>query len=108
MSVDFNIVGKRLRNARKRKGLTQEELCEMIGVSIAYLSKIETAKAHINLQRLSQICDILGVTEGEILNGFPSKSDGSLSSELCNLLKDVPLEKQTLAYEILQVILNRD
>lgn len=105
MAVDFCIIGKRLKEARKKKGLTQEQLVEKMGVSIAYLSKIETGKIHINLERLSEICGILGVTEGEILNGVSSRSDKYLQSEFYELLKNCSPKKQKLAYRVLQVIL---
>ena len=108
MAVDFNIIGKRLKEARKKKGLTQEVLAEKMEVSIAYLSKIETGKIHINLERLSQICSLLGVTEGEILNGVSNSSEQYLNSEFYSLLKKCPSNKQKLAYNILQVIINDD
>lgn len=104
MAVDFSIIGKRLKEARKRKELTQDQLSEKMGVSIAYLSKVETGKIHINLERLSQICDFLDVTEGEILNGVSNNSEKYLHSEFYELLKKCSTKNQKLAYQILQVI----
>ena len=104
MAVDFAIIGMRLKEARRKKGLTQEKLVEQIGVSIAYLSKIETGKIHINLERLSQICNILDVSEGEILNGVSSKSNKYLNSEFSDILKKCNSKQQKLAYKILQFI----
>lgn len=106
MAVDFCIIGKRLKAARKKKGLTQEQLVEKMGVSIAYLSKVETGKIHINLERLSEVCSLLGVTEGEILNGVSNHSEKYLHSEFYDLLRKCSAKEQKLAYQILQVILN--
>ena len=108
MAVDFSIIGKRLKDARRKKGLTQEQLVEQLGVSIAYLSKIETGKIHINLERLSQICEILDITEGEILNGVSVKSEKYLNNEFSMLLKTFSPKKQKLAYKILQSIVDED
>lgn len=108
MAVDFYIIGKRIKEARKEKNLTQENLVEKMGVSIAYLSKVETGKIHINLERLSQICGILGVTEGEILNGVSNHSERYLQSEFYNILRKCSPKKQKLAYQILQVISNEN
>lgn len=105
MAIDFNIIGKRLKEARKLKNLTQEQLSEKMGVSIAYLSKVETGKIHINLERLSQICSILGITEGEILNGVSINSDRYLHSEFYSLLKNTSSKNQKLAYRVLKAIL---
>lgn len=108
MAVDFYIIGKRLKNARKRFNFTQEQLAEEMGVSIAYLSKVETGKIHINLERLSQICNILDVTEGEILNGVSNNSDEYLNSEFSETLRQCTPKQQKLAYSILKVILDED
>ena len=104
MAIDFTIIGNRLKIARKNKGLTQEQLVEKMGVSIAYLSKIETGKIHINLERLSQICNILDVSEGEILNGVSCNSEKYLNSEFNALLKKCTPKQQKLAYKIIQCI----
>lgn len=104
MAVDFCIIGKRLKNARKTKGFTQEKLVEKMGVSIAYLSKVETGRIHINLERLSQICGILEVSEGEILNGVANNSSKYLHYEFTELLKDCNPETQKLIYDVAKVI----
>ena len=62
MALDYTIVGERLKKARLDKKLTQENLSEQLGISVAFLSKVERGNSHVNLKRLSQICDILGVT----------------------------------------------
>lgn len=108
MAVDFIIIGRRIKDARKKKGLTQEQLVEKMGVSIAYLSKVETGKIHINLERLSQICSILEVTEGEILNGVSNHSEKYLNSEFNTILRKCSAKQQKLAYRILQSILEEN
>ncbi len=67
--IDYVTIGKRIKEARKRKVMSQEQLAEFMDVSIAYLSRIERGTSQINLKRLTQICDILDVSEGEMLRG---------------------------------------
>ena len=105
MAVDFSIIGQRLKEARKKKNLTQDKLSEKMGVSIAYLSKVETGKVHINLERLSQICSILNITEGEILNGVSNNSNSYLHYEFNELLKKSSPKNLKIAYKILKSIL---
>ncbi len=104
MALDYNIIGERLKRARIDNGLTQEKLAEKLDVSIAFLSRIERGSSHISLKRLSQICDILGITEGSILNGSSNNSNSYLSLEFDNLLKNTTPEKQKLIYKIAKVI----
>ena len=104
MALDYTIIGQRLKKARIDKKMTQDNLAEKLDVSIAFLSRIERGNSHINLKRLSQVCDILGVTEGYILNGTSSNSSNYLSSEFSEILNQVSPEKQKLIYKIAKVI----
>ena len=93
-----------MKKARTDKNLTQEKLAEKLDVSIAFLSRIERGSSHISLKRLSQICDILGITEGSILNGSSNNSDTYLASEFDDILKNTTPEKQKLIYKIAKII----
>lgn len=104
MALDYTIIGSRLKKARTDKKLTQEKLAEKLDVSIAFLSRIERGNSHISLKRLSQVCDILGVTEGYILNGASSTSNNYLTSEFNDVLNSVSADKQKLIYKIAKII----
>ena len=107
MAVDFSIIGERIKKARKAKKMTQEDLAEKMDVSIAFLCRIERGPSQINLKRLSQVCNILDVTEGEILNGTASGSGKYLNSEFATLLENCSSEKQRLIYDIAKVVIDR-
>ena len=104
MALDYHIIGERLKKARVEKNMTQEKLAEQLDVSIAFLSRIERCSSHINLKRLTQICEILGVSEGSILNGVSSNSNNYLTSEFNEILNSVSSDKQKLIYKIAKVI----
>lgn len=104
MALDYNIIGERLKQARLNKNLTQEDLAEKLDVSVAFLSRIERGSSKISLKRLNQICIILGVTEGDILNGASSDSNTYLNKDFSNLLKSCPPEKISLIYTVAKVI----
>ncbi|MBQ2916764.1 MAG: helix-turn-helix transcriptional regulator [Clostridia bacterium] len=106
MALDYNIIGERLKQARINKNLTQEKLAEQLDVSIAFLSRIERGSSFINLKRLNQICSILDVTEGEILNGVSKDSDSYLNKDFSDLLKKCSPEKISLIYNIAKVIID--
>ena len=83
-------------------------LAKELDVSVAFLSRIENGASHINLKRLSQVCDILGVTEGEILNGTANSSKRYLNSEFAEILDKCPADKQKLLYKIAKAIIEED
>lgn len=104
MSLDYSIMGERLKKARVAKGYTQEQLAEKIDVSVAFLSRVERGKTKLNLNRLNQLCQVLEVSEGNILTGVGSTSSNYLNEEFSNLLKNCPPEKLKLIYDIAKVI----
>lgn len=104
--IDYKIIGERLKKARLSKGLTQEVLSNRLGVSIAFLSRIERGSSHISLKRLSQICDILDVSEGNILNGTSNNSKSYLSSDFEELLTQCTDIKKKMIYEVAKTIIN--
>lgn len=58
--------GKKLRSARRVKGLRLKQLAEAIGCSESLLSKIENDKARPSLQMLHNIVGHLGITIGSL------------------------------------------
>ena len=104
MAIDYKIIGKRLKKARLNKNLTQEKLAESLNISIAYLSRIETGTAKINLKRLDEICKILDISDVEILSGVSDISANYLNSDLEEILKKCSPEKQRLIYKIANII----
>ena len=104
MATDYNVIGQRIQSARKSKKMTQQDLAEKMGVSIAFLSRIERGNSQVNLKRLGQICAILEITEGELLNGTSSDSSSYLDSEFSEILKKCNSEQVKLIYDIAKLI----
>lgn len=61
--------GKLISTIRKSKGLTQQELGDLIGVSSKTISKWECSNGFPDITYLKQICKILGITIEELLDG---------------------------------------
>lgn len=108
MSIDYSIVGERLKKARLSKNLTQEKIAEQLDVSVAFLSRIERGSSQINLKRLTQLCTILDVSEGYILSGISENSKSYLEEDFKELLKKCSPEKQKLIYSIAKTIVEQD
>lgn len=56
------IIGQHIRDARKARELTQEELGRMVCADGKYISRLENGKSMPSLKRLVSIARILGVT----------------------------------------------
>lgn len=59
----YDIVRKNIKKYRKMAGLTQQELADMIGVSMHYISQIESAKPYkyFTLLIIGRIADALNI-----------------------------------------------
>ena len=104
MAIDYSVIGSRIKEARLAKNLTQEDLADQIDISVAFLSRVERGNSHINLKRLNQICGLLDVSEGYILNGASNNSKNYLEHEFAELLKKVSPQKQKLIYNVAKAI----
>lgn len=108
MALDYSIIGSRIRKARQSKEITQEQLAEKLDVSVAFISRIERGTSHINLKRLSQICNILNIKEGTILNGTNVDSTNYLSKEFNDLFLNCSKDTQKLIYDIAKIIISNE
>lgn len=105
LSFDYGIIGRRIKKAREKKGLTQEKLAEELDVSNAYISKIERGKTPISLDRLSELCYVLEESAEYILNGSDSAADDYLRNEIMVMLEGCSPEKVKLISQIIKPII---
>ena len=108
LALDYSIIGSRIKQARLAKNMTQEDLADQIDISVAFLSRVERGYSHINLKRLNQLCNLLDVSEGYLLNGASSSSENYLDKEFTDLIKSVSPEKQKLIYNVAKTIAETD
>lgn len=59
-------VGARLRAARKRSGLTLEQLAQATGLSKGYISRVERDQSSPTVHAVAAMCDTLGIAVGEL------------------------------------------
>jgi XRE family aerobic/anaerobic benzoate catabolism transcriptional regulator len=62
-------IGHRVRALREARGLTQRALADKSGVSPRYLAQLEAGDANISVERLADVCRVLGSTPSAILEG---------------------------------------
>lgn len=61
-------LGQCLRAARKRHGLTLQDVVERTGVALSTLSKVENDQMSMTYDKLLQICDGIGISVTELLS----------------------------------------
>lgn len=78
----------RIRDLRKARGLTQEQLAEKAGLSRSHLSEIETGAAPPNTLRLEAIARALRVTTAELFGGDASLPRDDLAEVYARLSQE--------------------
>lgn len=63
--------GERLKNARKKSGITQKELAEKLNVSAAMIAQYETGKRNPKKETLSRIAEVLNLGYSYTKDGEP-------------------------------------
>ena len=63
MTIDERMIafGRRVRELRNSKGISQEKLAEMAGIDRSYMGNIERGEKNITLKKAYEICDALDV-----------------------------------------------
>ncbi len=67
--MDIYITGATIRTLREKKGITQTQLSDMLGVSSKAVSKWETAKGFPDITLIEPLANALGVSVIELMSG---------------------------------------
>ncbi|MCP1136948.1 helix-turn-helix domain-containing protein [Paenibacillus polysaccharolyticus] len=99
-------VGNRIRELRKAKGWTQEQLAESAGLHYSYIGGVERGDRNISLETLEKIINGLQVTAEEI---FKFKEDSEYKRALdehITLVSALNAEKLISITKITREIIN--
>jgi transcriptional regulator with XRE-family HTH domain len=62
------LFGRRLRQLRRQKDLTQEQLAEAVGVSVEFISNMERGVNAPSFETLEKLAEALGVPVEELFS----------------------------------------
>ena len=76
--LDYGKMGMRIRQVRKIKGWSQEELAKSCGISMSFLGHIERGTRIMSLDTFVSLCSALDVAADELLWGVAHPSEAVL------------------------------
>jgi len=100
MSINFNIVGKRIKKSRIHNQMSQADLAERIDMSASYISRIETAKKQASLETLVCIANVLGVTVDHFLTGNQKNDSAEYQTDLMQLVEDCSSSEKQIIFDV--------
>ncbi|MBS6603275.1 MAG: helix-turn-helix transcriptional regulator [Brachyspira sp.] len=104
MKLKSNI-GKRIKEIRKKKGLSQEKLAELVDIEQNTLSCIETGNNFCTAETLEKIINTLEVEPAELFNFGHQKDNETLLIEINSMLNKTP-DKIPEVYKIIKAIIH--
>lgn len=102
--MDYNALGKRIREERKRLNLTQAELAEAIDISDTYMGAIERGERSLTLDTLVRLVNRLGVTVDYMLSESVSNNDSNITEQFKQIIDGQPMNRKQMAIQILRTI----
>lgn len=96
--INYVGIGRRIRDIRKKKGLTQAALAELSCVEPSNISHIERAATKLSLPTLVNIANALDVSLDELVYDSLNKSAHVSVAMIDDLLRDcTPAELRSVA-----------
>ena len=99
----FVRLGNKLKNVRKTRGLTQEELSALSGVSTCHISKIEKGVMNPSYEILTQIAAALGMTPDYFFASDNDEDENNIQL-LISLYKGCPKPYRKLLLSTMQTL----
>lgn len=103
--LDYARIGMRIRQIRKARGWSQDELAKRCGISMSFLGHIERGTRIMSMETFVNICGALDAGADEILWGVAHLSDHMVEDmwepsvrEQDNSPDKKPAEKSTDSY----------
>ena len=97
------LLGKRIKELIKKKGVSQEKLAEMIGIEPTALSNIVTGRNYPLLATLDKLIKALDIGYCEVFKFEHHNENKDLKAQIINLLDKNP-EKVKDFYKILKAL----
>ena len=91
---------KRLKEIRKKRGYTQEQLAELVDVAPRHISFIETAKSFPSTDLIERLCKTLKVSYSELFSFNETYSRNELIENLTEIIRKLETDKLTYIYKM--------
>ena len=101
MLIDYNLIGRRVREYRCRQNLRQDDLAWDAEISVPYLSCIENGAKQASLGTFSRIAEALNITLYYLLFGDLTFGEDNEFHQLSELLNDCGEVERKIIMDIL-------
>lgn len=101
-------IGQFIAEVRKKKGLTQGQVADILLVSDKTVSKWECGNGLPNVSLMLPLCDILGISLNELLSGEYVSEEGYRKKAEENIIKIIEEREKSQQRSVLTILENYD
>jgi transcriptional regulator with XRE-family HTH domain len=102
--IDYKILSQRIKEARRLKGITQEKLAELTGLSSNFIAKIESNNSTVSLQTIVSIANTLDISIDYLLLENDSQCESEASLLIKSMLKTFDEQDKDLLIDLIRAV----
>ena len=102
--LNFENIGKRIRDVRISKKLRQEYLAHAANVNTSHISNIENNRVKISLTTLVHVCNAMNTTVDYILSNEYTETTSALDNAILRELQNCSDDKKEKILKIIQIL----
>ena len=99
-SLNYGLIGQKIRRARQNLNLSQEQLAEACDLSASFLGHIERGTRKLSLETFAALCSVLNLTPDYLLSTQTDDSANTFVVDLDGLNTDDELKKQRFIHAV--------
>lgn len=105
-------IGKTIKKIREEKGLTQQQIAELINMHRSNYSRVETGERDLSIEAINKIAKYFGMTIDQLVN-----FDGNIPSEVTiedktlleqvKLIQELEEEEKNMVFKMIDTFLTK-
>lgn len=103
--MNYKELGQRIKTARNRLNITQEQLAEKVSLSAIHISHIESGSTKPSIESLINVCNALNVTPDFVLLDSIYNSKEYIKDEIAILLQSASADDMQLIKKLIMAVL---
>lgn len=101
------VIGERIRNFRKEKGLSQEELADIANLHATYIGQLERGEKNATLESIEKVANALEISLEDLFRSIQPKPNSQefTISQIVTRLQTRSIEDQKTFLKLLDILL---
>lgn len=104
MQVDYKLIGTRIKEQRRLREYTQEDLAEKLEVSVGYISQVERGITRISLDLLAAVSTVLECDMAVLVTGSAMNRESYMRDEIGTLYGQLNHREKQLTLGFMELL----